>query len=120
DFYNGTSWAIQGTGGSTDNLHALAMVSTTKGWASGKNGNIYVWNSTAWSTQASPWTLQDEGMTALDANHAIIVGSGGQMSITSDGGTTWKAPSAQYIEFRFGGAAATASTITSTEATFVY
>lgn len=47
------SWEEMSAGSA--NLHGIAMLSATKGWAVGEQGAIYAFNGTAWTAATSPY-----------------------------------------------------------------
>lgn len=116
----GTTWSAQ-TSGTTQTISGVAFADAANGWAVGAASTILhtTDGGTTWTAQASPTNAALDAVVAIDANHAISAGNAAA-AVTSDAGTTWIAPTTQYLGFSFSPTMATGAPITSASATFEY
>ncbi|MHB1571215.1 MAG: WD40/YVTN/BNR-like repeat-containing protein, partial [Solirubrobacteraceae bacterium] len=86
--------------GGTDNYWAVGSTGSTTGYVAHFNG-------TAWSEQALPSIqysppafvpYEQTGVGFWDATHGVVVGQGGEIFTTANGGTTWQSatPASPY------------------------
>ncbi len=98
----GNSWDVRPSGTELG-LYGIKMVDDTHGWVVGQEGVILhtADGGKSWQPQESNATFKESdgsakrsylfAMDALDANTAFAVGDRSALSITTDGGKTWKA-----------------------------
>lgn len=93
----GTTWATQ-TSNTTNYINAVQFVDSTNGWAvgvgisgGGNTSNIRVTSNggTTWTGQTSGVSSELRGISFLDANTGWVVGNGGNILKTTNGGTDW-------------------------------
>jgi photosystem II stability/assembly factor-like uncharacterized protein len=90
----GTDWVDQTTPAGITEVYDLAMVSSTVGWGVGsfgavQGGIIHTIDGSTWTQQVSPVTTRLPAVDATDNLNAWVVGSGGVLRHTGDGGTVW-------------------------------
>ena len=92
-----SGWTPQ-TSGTTMNLHGVAFVGDSYGWAVGDGGTIL-----ATSNGGSTWTPQTSGTSSNlfsvafpDLVHGWAVGANGTILYTGDGGSTWTPQSSGF------------------------
>lgn len=71
----------------TENLHAVTMVSGTDAWAVGANGIILRWNGMLWTLHTDVGTSNLYGVAFVSANDGWAVGDGGK--VYRFNGTIW-------------------------------
>jgi len=115
---SGTTWSAQ-TSGTAQILYAVRFVDASHGWAVGAGGTI-LFTSNAGAT----WTAQTNtgtttyAVAATDTTHAWTPGSG-VLYLTTDG-STWTAPTTQYLSSGFSPTVAVGSPVSSAKLTFEY
>jgi len=107
----GATWVIQQSG-TSDNINGVAFVNATTGWAvsdayeDGRSHILYTSDGgLTWADQLSNGLVDQNGYEAAlnsvrftDPNTGWVVGTGGAIFHTTDGGTTWDAqPSAANV-----------------------
>jgi hypothetical protein len=121
----GTTWTAQ-TSGTTDALYAIACYSATACWAGGAAGVVVAsTNGTTWAAQTSGTTYDIWGFECLSASNCYLSGSNntggaGVLLETTNGGTSWFAPTAaQYLQWTFTPTVATGGPVSSAVVTLV-
>jgi len=120
----GTTWTEQTVG--TNDFYAIDCYSATACWAGGAGGVIYAsTNGTTWTAQTSGTTYDIWGFECLSALYCYAAGSNGTggagyLDETTNGGSTWFAPTAtQYLQWTFTPTVATGAPVTSAVVTLV-
>ena len=71
-------------------LNAIALSSTSRGWAVGEQGRIFAISDGVWAPQSSRTTADLAATTATgNGQHVWAAGSDGTLIATVDGGATW-------------------------------
>jgi len=88
----GQHWGPVGTPAGLKQLYGVDAVAATDVWVVGYAGTVAHWDGTQWTTRtlSSAWgTKVARGVAFADADHGWIVGDGGGIAYTSNGGDTW-------------------------------
>jgi photosystem II stability/assembly factor-like uncharacterized protein len=89
----GTHWTIQGAGGDTDGMKAIACPASGTCVAVGAYGNtLYTTDGTNWTWQNQSTSLTEvnlTGISCVDASDCTAVSSTGDTLTTTNGGQTW-------------------------------
>jgi photosystem II stability/assembly factor-like uncharacterized protein len=86
--YNGSGFTQQ-TSGTTENLNGIFEFSNGTAFAVGDNQTLLYYNGTSWSPKTSPINLHIKDIRFTDLLHGYMVGTGGNILQTTDGGNTW-------------------------------
>jgi photosystem II stability/assembly factor-like uncharacterized protein len=84
----GATWA-EVESGTTADLYALELRSPERGWACGQNGDILFWDGVHWSPQAGGAGQHLMDVAFGDDDTGWVVGRGGTILWTSNGGLDW-------------------------------
>lgn len=80
-------------------LYGISAVDSTRAWAVGWAGNIWVTtDGEHWAPQTAPTTQPLQDVVAVDAQTAWAVGDGGTILKTTDGGANWKSQNSGTTE----------------------
>jgi photosystem II stability/assembly factor-like uncharacterized protein len=85
----GAAWSIQAAPPGTGNLRAVHVVGASDMWAVGEQGTVLRWNGTNWSTQSLAGATSTFRDVAFDGAVGVIVGDGGTIFRTTNGGASW-------------------------------
>lgn len=90
---DGSSWTVSTPpAGLTTDLYGVATASPTTAWAVGGGQKIIYFNGSAWVNKPYAGAVGGESLfsvVTLDDKTVVASGTGGQVLMTQDGGTTW-------------------------------
>lgn len=105
----GTTWLVTATGTPPGGVTTFQFLDANRGWALGRtatgSANGALWQTTDGGVNWQATTLPSTEFNALafaDANTGLLVGNGGRVSRSTDGGKTWTAVASGVVQAFYG------------------
>ncbi len=107
----GATWLVGASG--TAELTDVSLTDGGRAWASGRTGVVLTTtdNGRTWSPQSSATGADLFAIAASDLHRALVVGSTATVRTTVDSGVTWTQQPPAFVEWGFGAASSTVSTV---------
>ncbi len=87
---NGTDWELVNSSPQGVTLRSVYFSDTNNGWVVGDLGNILYWNGSAWTSRNWITTKNLYGVQFIGNSIGYVVGDGGLLIYTKDGGLNWE------------------------------